>query len=325
MPMLAGRRSPRPASPSRLAALPVAAGRAPRPIPPRCCGSRSRRRKRASIRRASRDIYSNTVNEAIFERLLTYDYLARPAKLVPMVAEAMPEVTDNGRIYTFRHPQGHPFHARSGVQGRASASSSRRTSSTRSSGSWTRRTARRRRSWSKARSRAWTSSPTQAKKTGKFDYDAKIAGHGGASTATRCASGSTQTDYIFPYIVAHAAVRRGGARGDRGLRRRHRTRIRSAPGPYMLKSWSARRQDRARGQSRLPRLRLGFRSRATDAVGRGARRGDEGQEDAADRPRRDQHHRGGPVALARVQPEGARLPQPAGDVPRRRCSTRTTR
>jgi len=34
------------------------------------------------------DIYSSTVNEAIFERLLTYDYLARPAKLVPMVAEA---------------------------------------------------------------------------------------------------------------------------------------------------------------------------------------------------------------------------------------------
>ena len=26
------------------------------------------------------DIYSSTVNEAIFERLLTYDYLARPAK-----------------------------------------------------------------------------------------------------------------------------------------------------------------------------------------------------------------------------------------------------
>ena len=43
------------------------------------------------------DLYSTTVNEAIFERLLTYDYLARPAKLVPMVAEAMPEVTDDGR------------------------------------------------------------------------------------------------------------------------------------------------------------------------------------------------------------------------------------
>src|SRR6266508_2133411 len=52
------------------------------------------------------DLYSNTVNEAIFERLLTYDYLARPAKLVPMAAEAMPEVTDNGRTYTFRIRKG---------------------------------------------------------------------------------------------------------------------------------------------------------------------------------------------------------------------------
>ena len=36
------------------------------------------------------DLYSNTINEAIFERLLTYDYLARPAKVVPMVAEPIP-------------------------------------------------------------------------------------------------------------------------------------------------------------------------------------------------------------------------------------------
>ncbi|MFO1323159.1 MAG: ABC transporter substrate-binding protein [Burkholderiales bacterium] len=52
------------------------------------------------------DNYSATVNEAIFERLLTYDYLARPAKLVPMTAEAMPEVADDGRTYTFRLRRG---------------------------------------------------------------------------------------------------------------------------------------------------------------------------------------------------------------------------
>ena len=45
------------------------------------------------------DLYSNIVNEAIFERLLTYDYLARPAKLVPMTAETMPEVSEGGRTY----------------------------------------------------------------------------------------------------------------------------------------------------------------------------------------------------------------------------------
>src|SRR5579862_2662048 len=52
------------------------------------------------------DIYSATVNEAIFERLLTYDYLARPAKVVPMVAESMPEVADAGRTYTFHLRKG---------------------------------------------------------------------------------------------------------------------------------------------------------------------------------------------------------------------------
>ena len=55
------------------------------------------------------DRYSATVNEVIFERLLTYDYLARPAKLVPMVAESMPEVTDNGRTYTFHLRKGIHF------------------------------------------------------------------------------------------------------------------------------------------------------------------------------------------------------------------------
>ena len=48
------------------------------------------------------DNYSATITEAIFERLLTYDYLARPAKLVPMLAEALPEVTDEGKTFTFR-------------------------------------------------------------------------------------------------------------------------------------------------------------------------------------------------------------------------------
>ena len=34
------------------------------------------------------------VVELIFDRLLAYDYLARPAKLLPMLAEEMPAVAD---------------------------------------------------------------------------------------------------------------------------------------------------------------------------------------------------------------------------------------
>jgi ABC-type transport system substrate-binding protein len=47
-----------------------------------------------------------SVEELIFERLLTYDYLARPAKLVPMVAEAMPTVSDDGRTWTVKLRKG---------------------------------------------------------------------------------------------------------------------------------------------------------------------------------------------------------------------------
>ena len=46
------------------------------------------------------DYYSGTVIEAIFDPLLTYDYLARPATLVPNTAAAMPVIEDGGRTYT---------------------------------------------------------------------------------------------------------------------------------------------------------------------------------------------------------------------------------
>jgi len=52
------------------------------------------------------DYYSGTVIEAIFDPLLTYDYHARPAKLVPNTAEALPAITNGGRTYTVRGTPG---------------------------------------------------------------------------------------------------------------------------------------------------------------------------------------------------------------------------
>lgn len=46
------------------------------------------------------DYYSGTVIEAIFDPLLTYDYLARPAKIVPNVARSLPAISADGRTYT---------------------------------------------------------------------------------------------------------------------------------------------------------------------------------------------------------------------------------
>ena len=52
------------------------------------------------------DVYSNIVNQAIFEPPLTYDYLARPLKLKPQTLEAMPELSADGTTYTLRLKKG---------------------------------------------------------------------------------------------------------------------------------------------------------------------------------------------------------------------------
>ncbi|MBC7500828.1 MAG: heme-binding protein [Herminiimonas sp.] len=52
------------------------------------------------------NLYSIWMAEAIFESLLQYDYLARPAKVIAGTAEAMPEVSDDGKTYLFRIKKG---------------------------------------------------------------------------------------------------------------------------------------------------------------------------------------------------------------------------
>jgi ABC-type transport system substrate-binding protein len=47
----------------------------------------------------STDEYSQWIQEAIFEGLYEWDYLARPAKLAPNTALALPEITDDGRTW----------------------------------------------------------------------------------------------------------------------------------------------------------------------------------------------------------------------------------
>jgi len=48
------------------------------------------------------DLYSRTIASNIFEGPLTYDYLARPAKVVPQTAAALPEISAGGTTFTFR-------------------------------------------------------------------------------------------------------------------------------------------------------------------------------------------------------------------------------
>jgi ABC-type transport system substrate-binding protein len=48
------------------------------------------------------DAYSNEIISQIFEAPLMYDYLARPARLLPRTAAAMPEISADGRVFTVR-------------------------------------------------------------------------------------------------------------------------------------------------------------------------------------------------------------------------------
>ena len=48
------------------------------------------------------DLYSSNVIANIFDPPLSYDYLARPVKLIPNTLEAMPEVTEQGTLFTLK-------------------------------------------------------------------------------------------------------------------------------------------------------------------------------------------------------------------------------
>ncbi len=48
------------------------------------------------------DVYSNIVNDGIFDSPLAYDYLARPMKLKPNTLVSMPEISPDGLTYTLR-------------------------------------------------------------------------------------------------------------------------------------------------------------------------------------------------------------------------------
>ena len=48
------------------------------------------------------DVYSNIVNNGMFESPLSYDYLARPLQLKTQTAESMPEISPDGTTYTIR-------------------------------------------------------------------------------------------------------------------------------------------------------------------------------------------------------------------------------
>lgn len=55
---------------------------------------------------ATSDYYSSHVQRGIFDSLYRFDYLARPYRMVPNTADAMPEISADGRTWTIRVRRG---------------------------------------------------------------------------------------------------------------------------------------------------------------------------------------------------------------------------
>ena len=233
------------------------------------------------------DLYSTRVASHIFEALYQFDYFAVPAKVIPNTAEAMPTITDGGKTWTIRLQKGIHFADDPVFKGKPRelvaqdyAYSIRRSldPNLRTGGD------------SALTDLIVGARPVvdAARKPGaRFDYDAPIDGLRALDRHTlqiRLAS----ADYtllerlagLTAMAVAREAVEAAGAD------------VMSRPvgtGPYRLEGVAQGVEGRARGESALPDAPL---SRERRPAAQGARRCDARQGAAADRPHRDQHHRG---------------------------------
>ncbi|MBC7861008.1 MAG: ABC transporter substrate-binding protein [Burkholderiaceae bacterium] len=149
----------------------------------------------------ARDLYSGQVTQAIFETLYTYDYLARPAKLVPNAAVALPEVSADGKTYTIGLKKGILFTPDPVFKGRP-----RELTMQDFVYSWKRLLDPK-----LASPHSWLFEhkvvgfdelAAQAKKSGKFDYDAKVPGFEVLDPYTLRIR-LTQTDFNLGMILAH--------------------------------------------------------------------------------------------------------------------------
>ena len=103
----------------RCLAAPGLARRRPTRVPPRQHPARRLPRRRDRFDPvAIGDENSNRVAACIFESPLTYDHLARPVTMQPLTAEALPEVADDFRSFTFRIRPGIFFADDPAFQGR---------------------------------------------------------------------------------------------------------------------------------------------------------------------------------------------------------------
>ena len=150
---------------------------------------------------AAHDLYSATVMQGLFETLYTYDYLARPAKVVPLTADGMPQIADEGKTWTGKLKKGIRF-----VDDPVFGGKPRELTADDYVYSFKRLIDPKIRSpWAFLVENKFVGLDdlaAKAKEGGKFDYDAKIPGIEAVDRYT-IRFRLTATDYNLPYILAH--------------------------------------------------------------------------------------------------------------------------
>ncbi len=150
------------------------------------------------------DNYSSQIMEQVFETLLTYDYLARPAKLVAKTAESLPDVGDKGKTYLFHVRKGIYFHPDPAFKGKRReltaadyAYSIKRFMDPKNRSPW--------RFLIDGKIIGLDELSAKAVKSGRFDYDAAVPGLELVDRYT-LRFHLTETDYNFAYIMAMPAM-----------------------------------------------------------------------------------------------------------------------
>jgi ABC-type transport system substrate-binding protein len=181
--------------------------------------------------------YSAIVASSIQEPLLTYDYLARPAQLVPDTVEALPVVSDGGRVYVFHIRKGiyfAPDPAFKGVQRELTAQDYAYTFKRFLDPKNHSPSA----SFLDGKIVGMDAALTKAKQLGQFDYDTPIRGLEAPNRYTLKIT-LEKPDYNFLYVMAYS----GFGAVAREVVDHYGAQISQHPvgtGPYMLQTYVPR-------------------------------------------------------------------------------------
>ncbi len=180
------------------------------------------------------DLYSSIVIDGIFDTLLTYDYLAQPAKIVPKITEGMPVIEDEGKRYTIRLKKGIYFspHEAFGGKKRELVAQDVVYSFKRHFDDSLKPVWRFLIDGKIVGLNEWYEA---GKKAGKLDWDAPVSGLEVIDSHTLRIQ-LTRTDYNFNYVLAHVAM----AVMAREVVEKYPNDVQSHPvgsSAYMLKEW----------------------------------------------------------------------------------------